>query len=408
MRTIDSSISVLKPSNFAWWHSSWTGRFVLAALLIAAAAFALMPDRTSADHNTTHTRCTTAAGAANTGLIDDCVALVTAAGSLVEDTTNGIDYNWIGLTSADPLPRLTDNDWTDVTVSGTPARVTAVELPDGGLTGALHADWAKLTALTTLDLSGNGLGGMVDRSVWEFFDENLETLELGGNKDLQPSPTLNLMAAATKIATTGDDEGKTQVTLSFDNIWYTTEVAAHEYRYSYSADGETTWGPNDTEDSMGWMSMDTACYVSPATDPPTKELCAKDDGATPAAARIRQSIMSAALPDADTYIFEVRAVKSTTDTATVRSEDSRIDVVGPQTLTAKSMYILDVAVAYTSASSDDTTILEDPEVDASDADNVMLNFNPLAEGKTTVKLEQAHGSHTFPVEGPVRRTARPR
>ena len=48
MRTIDSSISVLKPSNFAWWHRSWTGRFVLAALLIAAAAFALMPDRTSA------------------------------------------------------------------------------------------------------------------------------------------------------------------------------------------------------------------------------------------------------------------------------------------------------------------------------------------------------------------------
>ena len=46
MRTIDSSILVIKPSNFAWWHSSWTGRFVLAALLIAAAAFALMPDMT--------------------------------------------------------------------------------------------------------------------------------------------------------------------------------------------------------------------------------------------------------------------------------------------------------------------------------------------------------------------------
>ena len=51
MRTIDSSISVLKPSNFAWWHRSWTGRFVLAALLIAAAAFALMPDRTSAQND---------------------------------------------------------------------------------------------------------------------------------------------------------------------------------------------------------------------------------------------------------------------------------------------------------------------------------------------------------------------
>ena len=48
MRTIDSSISVLKPSNIAWWHTSWTGRFILAALLIAAAAFVLTPGRTSA------------------------------------------------------------------------------------------------------------------------------------------------------------------------------------------------------------------------------------------------------------------------------------------------------------------------------------------------------------------------
>ena len=48
------------------------------------------------------------------------------------------------------------------------------------------------------------------------------------------------------------------VTLSFDNIWYTTEVASHEYRYS--ADGEDTeWGPNEAEDSDGWMSMDTGC-----------------------------------------------------------------------------------------------------------------------------------------------------
>ena len=48
MRTIDSPISVLKPSNIAWWHTSWTGRFILAALLIAAVAFVLTPGRTSA------------------------------------------------------------------------------------------------------------------------------------------------------------------------------------------------------------------------------------------------------------------------------------------------------------------------------------------------------------------------
>ena len=52
MRTIDSSISVLKPSNIAWWHTSWTGRFILAALLIAAVAFVLTPGRTSAQATT--------------------------------------------------------------------------------------------------------------------------------------------------------------------------------------------------------------------------------------------------------------------------------------------------------------------------------------------------------------------
>ena len=73
----------------------------------------------------------------------------------------------------------------------------------------------------------------------------------------------------TKIAADQTDAGKTMVTLSFDNIWYTTEVAAHEYRYS--ADGGTNWGPNDAEDSDGWMSMGTGCDT----------YCAKlDDGAT--------------------------------------------------------------------------------------------------------------------------------
>ena len=62
MRTIDSSISVLKPSNIAWWHTSWTGRFILAALLIAAVAFVLTPGRTSAQATTLQMRCETAVG----------------------------------------------------------------------------------------------------------------------------------------------------------------------------------------------------------------------------------------------------------------------------------------------------------------------------------------------------------
>ena len=82
---------------------------------------------------------------------------------------------------------------------------------------------------------------------------------------------------------------------------------------------------------------------------------------------------------------------------------SQIDVIGPQTLTAENPYSLPVAVAYTSpGTSGNTDILDHPVVETDDsvADMVKysLNFNPLAEGMTTVELAQAHGSHTFPVE----------
>ncbi len=418
MRTIDSSILVLKPSNFAWWHRSWTGRFVLAALLIAAAAFALMPDRTSAQDGTLDPDvvCQTydnpnevdnggriADQDPDTELISDCKALVKAANAL-QTTSTGSVYGWIRGQIPETYDIDQNNDWEGVTVElvdhdGDPdtdmvMRVTAVELSDELLTGTLTDDWADLTALTSLDLSDNNLEGTVPRSVWAFFDDNLAdaaNLMLDGNKDLKPSPALGLSAVVSKIAADQTDAGKTMVTLSFDNIWYTTEVASHEYRYS--ADGEDSWGPNDAEDSDGWMSMDTGC------DPP----CGKLDGDD---ARVRIPITSTPTEDVDTYIYQVRAVKTdlgadtavTTDDTVMRSEISRIDVVGPQTLTAESMYTLPVAVAYTSATSGDDTVLDNPEVDGSDADNIKLNFNPLAEGETTVDLAQADGSHTFPVK----------
>ena len=423
MRTIDSSISVLKPSNFAWWHSSWTGRFVLAALLIAAAAFALMPDRTSAQTTTLNANAICRADDAdpagnidandlNDGLVADCKALVAIANSLEEDVTVGQDLNWIGETGlgttdidiwdgimvdqVDDVDDLDDDDDTTDMVM----RVTEVELDTQGLTGELVAAWADLTALTTLNLSGNSLEGTVPRSVWAFLG-GLETLDLSGNPDLTPSPSLGLSAVVSKIAADQTDAGKTMVTLSFDNIWYTTEVAAHEYRYS--ADGGTTWGPNDAEDSDGWMSMDTGCDDTH---------CDKLDGDD---ARVRITITSTPTEDVDTYIYQVRSIKEvavdsdedgdidTDDTpVTTKSEMSRLDVVGPQTLTAESPYSLSVAVAYTSATSGDDTKLEDPtvETDDSDSENIKhsLNFNPLAEGETTVELGQPHGSHTFPVD----------
>ena len=161
MRTIDSSILVLKPSNFAWWHRSWTGRFVLAALLIAAAAFALMPDRTAAQDGMLDPDVVCQAtnypsqpdnggriGADNpdTELISDCKALVKAANAL-QTTRTGAQYGWIRGQISASYDIDQNNDWEGVTVElvdhdGDPdtdmvMRVTAVELSDELLTGTL-------------------------------------------------------------------------------------------------------------------------------------------------------------------------------------------------------------------------------------------------------------------------------
>ena len=197
-----------------------------------------------------------------------------------------------------------------------------------------------------------------------------------------PSPALGLTAVVTK------GEAGTDVALDgWDNIgWYTNSETdfdadmgartTHKFKHRHSTDGET-WGD----------------YSEIAI-------------AGAAKGSVTVSVMG--LDASDVYSFQVVTVKTTyvdsnndgdVDAPVVKeSAASQIDVVGPQTLTAENPFSLPVAVAYSLASSDDTAILEDPVVDASDEDNVMLNFNPLAEGETTVELEQAHGSHTFPVE----------
>ena len=169
--------------------------------------------------------------------------------------------------------------------------------------------------MTSLDLSGNRLGkndnGMavpLPLSVQTFLD-NLKAVNLDDNRDLLPSAPLQLSAAATKTA-----DGEPKVTLSFDNIWYTLEVSKHEYRYSVN--GGSTWGPDNAVGNGGWMTAETGCTdpadsaVTPSIDPGAPVLCDKDDGGTPPV-RNRSSIESGALPKSDTYVFQVRAVKST-------------------------------------------------------------------------------------------------
>ena len=453
MRNVNSHSSVVALSAQSQWRSSWTGRIILAALLIAASAIALMPDRTSAHHTTGTTYATHCRSASeddqngNRGSLDtdlaeseafvrDCIALLKAAEKLIVGDDTSI--NW--LTRERPeLPTLyadttRESFWDKVWIEevgeapNQEYRITRVDLSGQDLSGKLAPEWAELTALTSLNLSGNRLGkddnGVavpLPLSVQTFLD-NLEAVNLDDNKDLLPSAPLQLSAAATKTA-----DGEPKVTLSFDNIWYTLEVSKHEYRYSVN--GGSTWGPDNATGSGGWMTAATGCTdpadsaATPSIDPGAPVLCDKDDGGTPPV-RNRSSIESGALPKSDTYVFQVRAVKSTpydsdedgdTDAddtlAVTRSEVSQIDVVGPQTLTAESDFLLELGVTYTVTDpmpdaavlvveSRDNGLQFTPKVPTGGNDVSVTLTQPAADVTDSqgVVIGHAGGSLSFPVD----------
>ena len=156
----------------------------------------------------------------------------------------------------------------------------------------------------------------------------------------------------------GDDAGKSAISVSFDNIWYTLDVRKHEYRYNI--DGGQ-WVTSDTSDGDGWRLIDTGC--TDAADAP--ELCQKTpvDDET----RVVETLDELILNRADAYVFQVRAVKETpyvddkgtpdddsddtNEIQTTRSEVSQINLVGLQTLTEgfESILELDTGISYTAA-----------------------------------------------------------
>ena len=445
MRASYSSPALSRRSGPAWQHSGWSGRLIFAALLVAAAVLALMPDRTSAHHAPDTDYATHCQGLESNGdmmqelvtrnMVTDCVALLTATDQLTlgDETT----ANWLTPRNQSgqllPIlgpPQMGSNRWDGVVLEdlgqapNVVYRVTRVDLSGQDLSGVLAPEWSDLTALTSFNLSDNNVSGTVPLAVWAFLD-SLDALNLDGNKDLRPSPPLNLGAVSSKTA-----DGSPQVTLSFDNIWYTTEVATHEYRYS--ADGGSTWSPNTAADSDGWMSAATGCTdpadsaVTPNIDPGDPVLCDKDDGGTPAV-RNRAMIETGALPNANAFIFQVRAVKDTPYTddkgtpdddaddteevQTTRSQIAQIDVVGPQVLTAESDFLLELDVRYTVA---DPLPDEDVLVVVSNPNGLQFTPKAATEGDDeTITLTQpdaditdsegnaigqAGGSHTFPVD----------
>ena len=118
--------------------------------------------------------------------------------ALSDDAQLSSDPNWYGWrwTSAgftpgsgdfdvdlfNPDPSPLDSTWHGITVSGTPSRVTGLELPDNNLRGTLPSDFTELDRLTALDLSGNpgivGDGTAPVTAIAAF--QRLTTLNLSG------------------------------------------------------------------------------------------------------------------------------------------------------------------------------------------------------------------------------------
>ena len=104
---------------------------------------------------------------ANRGLVYDCGALLAEK----EELRGTATLDWSVDTSI--------ASWEGVTTSGTPSRVTELDLSSEGLSGTIPAELGTLFALTTLDLSMNALTGDIPAELGLL--PNLEELRLSGN-----------------------------------------------------------------------------------------------------------------------------------------------------------------------------------------------------------------------------------
>ena len=133
-----------------------------------------------------------AVGAGGDALASDCAALL----GLGDELRGTAPLNWSAT--------LTIASWEGVTVSGAPARVTALALATRGLDGRLPPALGKLTALTILDLSSNKLGGGIPSELVSL--SSLSALFLGENELTGCLPVALLAVASHDLASLGLEE----------------------------------------------------------------------------------------------------------------------------------------------------------------------------------------------------------
>ncbi len=128
----------------------------------------------------------------NTELVGDCESLLG-----FRETIRGTSkLNW---TAWKPM-----SDWMGVTVSGTPQRVTGLNLADLGLNGQLSGLLGNLTGLTDLRLDGNALTGMLPSKLGQL--TNLTTVSLSGTSFTGCAPAVLRRVATNDVATSGLDD----------------------------------------------------------------------------------------------------------------------------------------------------------------------------------------------------------
>ncbi len=127
--------------------------------------------------------------ATNTGLVQDCTALLAARDALAGPGR----LNWDGTRAL--------SAWTGVSVGGTPQRVTGLRLGAQGLTGPVPAALGDLPQLTALDLRGNALTGEVPAELGAL--TRLTDLHLAGTRLTGCLPATFAGVATTDAAAQG-------------------------------------------------------------------------------------------------------------------------------------------------------------------------------------------------------------
>ena len=128
----------------------------------------------------------------NTELVEDCESLL----GLRETIRRTGKLNW---TAGKAMA-----DWMGVTVSGTPQRVTALNLAGLGLDGELSGLLGNLTGLTTLNLSGNTLTGMLPSKLGQL--TSLTNVSLSGTGFSGCAPPVLGQAATNDLSGSGLDD----------------------------------------------------------------------------------------------------------------------------------------------------------------------------------------------------------